>query len=302
MAVRLNLGVHLGFAINRYPEPMEWAKLASEELGVRNVQFVSDLLQPSFPNNIINEEIDKIREACQKYGLKITHTFTSPRWNFFGHPSKKVQNYWLWWFKRFADISQRLGAISTGSLLGIFSVKDFDTRRDFIFNEIIRNWHRLAEYSKRIGLQFLTWEPMSIPREMGETIQETRRIMEALNNSKKPAIPILLCLDVDHGDVSSNNPDDVNPYVWIRVFGKKIPVMHVKQRTKNVFGYKPFTPEHNKEGMIFPERVIEALEDSGAKEVTLFLEISFRERQPYEGNVIKDLKASVEFWRPYIKD
>ena len=36
----VNLGIHLGFAINRYPETSEWAKLISEELGVKQVKFV----------------------------------------------------------------------------------------------------------------------------------------------------------------------------------------------------------------------------------------------------------------------
>ena len=69
--------------------------------------------------------------------------------------------------------------------------------------------------------------------------------------------------------------------------------------TKNLFGHKPFTPEHNKDGLINPEELVSAFQDSGAKETTLFLELSFRERFPYDNNVVKDLKASIDYWRPY---
>ena len=125
--------------------------------------------------------------------------------------------------------------------------------------------------------------------------------MNELKKSKT-AVPVLLCLDVDHGDVSSKNPEDTDPYAWLREFGKESPAIHIKQRTRSVFGHKPFNPEHNRDGIIFPDKVIEALEDSGAKETTLYLELSFRERQPYESNVIRDLKQSVEFWRPFVDE
>ncbi len=47
------------------------------------------------------------------------------------------------------------------------------------------------------------------------------------------------------------------------------------------------------------EKIIKALEQSDANETTLFLELSFRERFPYDNNVIRDLKDSIEYWRPY---
>ncbi|MBF0104013.1 MAG: sugar phosphate isomerase/epimerase [Deltaproteobacteria bacterium] len=302
MKTKINFGIHLGFAINRYPEPEEWARLVAEELGLHEVQFVSDLLQPHFPDDVIDRQVDLVLKALQKYKIKTTHTFTSPRWNYFANPDAGQRDYWLWWFKRYASISQRLGAKSTGCLLGVYSVRDYAERRDYIFNEVIRGWHELAAHARQIGLECVTWEPMSIPREMGETIQETKKIMAALNQNTKPAVPILICLDVDHGDVSSADPDDIDPYAWIKNFGKQIPLIHLKQRTKDLFGHKPFTPQHNENGIIFPERIIKAIEDSGATETTIYLELSFRERQPYENNVIKDLKASVEYWRPFMQE
>lgn len=300
---KINFGVDLDFAVNRYPEPEEWARLLSEELGVRHAQFRSDLLQPHFPDDVIKEQISRIKESCKEYDIKLLHTFTSQRWSYCGHPDEKIRNYWLSWLKRFAEISARLGAISTGSRLGIYSVKDFNNRRELIFKEIVKRWHELAEHSKSAGLKMLTFEHMSIPRELAETISETKRILDAFNNEKKSAIPILLCLDTDQGNAMSGNPEDGDHYVWIKTFGKVAPLMHLKQRIKdNVTSGKPFTPEYNKDGIIFPEKVIKAIEDSGAKEITLYLEPSFRERLPQDNNVISDLKQSVEFWRPYISE
>lgn len=297
---KINFGVHLGFAANRYPEPEEWARLLSEDLGVSHAQFVSDLLQPHFPDEIIDGQVARIKDSCNRYGIKLLHTFTSQRWSYCGHPDEKIRRYWLSWLSRFSDISARLGAVSAGSRLGIYSVADFETRREFIFDEIVKNWLEWAENSKRSGLEMLTFEHLSVPRELAETIQEARRIFNALN-SAKPAVPIMICLDTDQGNALSGNPEDGDPYAWIRAFGRRAPIIHLKQRIKNnVSSGKPFTPEYNKDGIVLPDKIIEAVDDSGAKETTLYLEPSFRERLPFDNNVVAELKQSVDFWKPYV--
>ena len=113
------------------------------------------------------------------------------------------------WFKRFIDIGVRVGAKRVGSHFGIFTMKD---NRDSSLREErraqnIQNWHRIGEYAKEKGLECLTWEPMSISREQGETIFECRKLQEDVN--KSAPLPFKICLDVDHGDWSSENPDDL---------------------------------------------------------------------------------------------
>jgi hypothetical protein len=110
-----------------------------------------------------------------------------------------------------------------------------------------------------------------------------------------------MCLDVDHGDVSSKDPRDTDPYAWISEFGKDSPLIHLKQSSVNKGGHWPFTPERNAEGRIQPEKVLRAINGSGAKQTLLLLELSFREREPFESRVVSDLKASVEYWRPHVK-
>lgn len=297
---KIHFGVHLGFAVNRWPEPDEWARLLSEELGLKHAQFCSDLLQPHFPDDVVDEQIEHINEACKTYDIKLLHTFTSQRWMYCGHPDEKTREYWHWWLKRFSDISARIGSVSTGSRLGIYSFKDFESRREFIFGEIVKFWRKWAEHSKKAGLKCLTFEHMSIPRELAETLDEARLVLDAMNNPKA-AVPILLCLDTDQGNALSGNPKDGDPYEWIRAFGKETPVLQLKQRIQgNVSSGKPFTAEFNKNGMITPDKVIEAVEESGAKEMALYMEPSFRERLPHDNNVVKELKESVEFWKDII--
>jgi len=302
--LRLRLGVKNGFAVNRYPEIEVWTKIVAEVLGVKYVQFASDLLNPYLTDDIVKKHIAKINAYCKKYGLAITSTFTHQfmRTNHLMHPYKEIREHYVKWFRRFFRISRELGAVSSGSHFGAMSMTDYlDKKRRRELTRIgIENWNRLSRYARRIGLKYLMFEPMSIPREMAETIKATERLYKEAN--KNSAVPILLCLDVDHGDVGSKNPADTDPYAWLETFGARSPEIHIKQSLKDKGGHWPFTPRYNRRGNIRPEKVIRALEKSGAEDVTLLLELSHRERYPAEYTVIEDHVESVKFWRRFIKD
>lgn len=300
MAIRL--GINTGFALNRFTSPQEWVPLIAETFGLRIVQFTADLLNPSLPDEIITEQIGYIRELSREHGIEIRHTFTSAftRVNHLAHPDENLRRYWINWFCKFANISVALGAESMGSHFGILTVRDYQDpeirQKRFIQN--VEGWREIAKHAAGEGLKYLTWEPMSIPREMGETIEETRRIHEEVN--RDIALPMKLCLDVDHGDVSSPDPADTDPYSWIQEFASETPIIHLKQTLKDKGGHWPFTPDKNKNGKITPEALLDVLQKAGVDEITLLLELSFREREPFESRVIDDIIASVEYWRPYV--
>jgi len=147
-------------------------------------------------------------------------------------------------------------------------------------------------------LDFISWEPMSISREQGETIKECRRLQDDVNNGSP--IPFKLCLDVDHGDLSSNNPRDTDPYAWIDEFSGDTVQLHLKQSSANKSGHWPFVAEYNKIGIIHPEKIITSLKKNNVSDVDLIFEFSFRERQPADSNVIPHLVESVDYWRPHI--
>jgi sugar phosphate isomerase/epimerase len=300
--VRLQLGINCGFAINRFPEPEAWLRIVGEDLGLRCCQFVADLLNPWLPQDLVDEQVGRIRASAAEYDVAIRTTFTSAftRVNHIMHPDPHTREVWFEWLKRFLDLSAQLGAEASGSHLGVLSVTDNadPARRRARVDEGLRTWARLAEYGAGLGFRYLLFEPMSIARELAHTHQETREILEAFEALDMP-IPMRLVLDVDHGDVSSPNPEDTDPYAWLRAFGSVSPVIHLKQSKRDKGGHWPFTPEHNADGKITGERVCEALEASGAEEAMLILELSHREREPAESNVLPDLRASVAYWRQF---
>jgi len=302
MAYRL--GINTGFAVNRFSEPEEWTRICGENLGIKYIQFTADLLNPYFPDDIIKSNIDRINQSCKKYDLIIQSTFTGAftRVNHLAHPDSEIRLYWIDWFKKFVDISISLGASSLGSHFGIFTAKDDadKTIRKIRRQQNIDSWHRVGEYAARKGLEFISWEPMSISREQGETINECRRLQNDVNNDSP--IPFKLCLDVDHGDLSSKDPRDTDPYAWIDEFSVETAQLHLKQSSKNKSGHWPFTSEYNAIGNIHPDKIITSLKKNNVSNIDLIFEFSFRERQPADSNVISNLVESVNYWQPHIEN
>jgi D-erythrulose 1-phosphate 3-epimerase len=109
-----------------------------------------------------------------------------------------------------------------------------------------------------------------------------------------------MMVDIDHGDVTSANPDDVDPYAWAEAFPRQSPIIHIKQSSMNKGGHWPFTAAYNRDGRITPERLIAAIRKGGGTDNEICLELSFREREPTDRMVVEMIRESVEFWEPYI--
>ena len=58
---------------------------------------------------------------------------------------------------------------------------------------------------------------MSVGREFGHTIESCRALQGAIDAAELP-IPMKMMVDIDHGDVTSTNPADIDPYAWAKRF------------------------------------------------------------------------------------
>lgn len=299
--MKLNLGINTGFAVNRFSEHSEWTSLI-KRIGLKNVQLTADILNVAYPDQIVSKQTKEILKNIEKNDLKITSLFTGAftRVNHLAHPDKDIQEYWIKWFKRFIDLSSNLGSNVIGSHFGIFTskVNSDPLERKKRREQNIKNWHIVAEYAKKRGLDHIAWEPMSISREQGETLEECEKLQRDVNLNSP--IPFKICLDVDHGDLSSKNPDDTNPHKWIEKFAKESSMIHLKQSHREKGGHWPFTKEHNDIGKIDKFEIKASLKSSKTKEIDLILELSFRERQPFDSIVEESLNESVEYWKEII--
>lgn len=296
------LSVNTGFFVNRYTDPAQWVHQVSEVIGLKNVQFTADLINPYLPDELIDKQITKTTKELSKYGVNVTSSFTGAftRLNNLTHPEEAFRNYYENWFYRFVDISAALGSASIGSHFGILTQPNLEDKsaNKFLTNDAISRWCRIADYAAKKGINKIFWEPMSISREYGETIEKAINLNDALNDSlkEKSDIKFSMCLDVDHGDLESLNPDDIDPYAWLKKCGSNYDMVHLKQSYENKGGHWPFTTEHNLKGKIVPHKVLEAIRSTNPREVELVLELSFKERQPADRLAVKHVAESVEYW------
>lgn len=299
----LSLSLNTNPLVNRFAEPDDLIEAVAYDIKIRDLQLTHEFINPSWPASTIRELTRQMNAALARTGVRVTSGMTGPygRLNHFGHPDANVRQYYIDWFKTFADITADLGGVSLGTQFAIFTYKDFDdpARREQLIQIAIDCWAEVAEHAKNAGLSYLFWEPMSIGREFGHTIDECLILQDRLNNTDF-ALPMLMMADIDHGDVTSANPDDYDPYAWARKVPEQSPIIHIKQSLMDKGGHYPFTAQYNSQGRIQPKALLEALTLGGAKDNEICLELSFKEREPSDRNVIGDIAESVAFWREYI--
>jgi sugar phosphate isomerase/epimerase len=203
----------------------------------------------------------------------------------------------LKWFIEYAQQMTQLGVTSIGGHPGILSIKnDLDfTMRKKRLHEMAVCWQRLFESIEPMGIKNIFWEPMSISREVGHTIEDAFSFQELLERVGGEHFKI--CLDLDHGDLQSDKDSDRDPLAWIKSFKNRIGALHLKQTTKDRRKHMSFTPSNNAVGTVDALKVIETLKDFSIDTLTMYLELGFRERNPDDKNAVIENLASVEYWR-----
>jgi D-erythrulose 1-phosphate 3-epimerase len=300
MTLRLSLNTNP--LVNRFAEPADLIGVIAGDIGIGHVQLTHEFINPAWPRRTVDRLATEMARSCASSGVRITSLMTGPygRLNHFGHPDPEVRHYHLDWFKGMVDIAAALGCPSIGTQFAILTYRDYDDeeRRRSRLAEALQCWRALADHAAIKGLEYLFWEPMSVGREAGHTIQACAALQDQLDAAGL-AVPLRVMVDIDHGDVSSPDPADTDPYAWARSFAARSPIIHIKQSSADKGGHWPFTAEHNRGGRIVPERLLDAIRAGGGGDNELCLELAFREREPADRNVVSMIRQSVDHWRPY---
>ena len=299
----LTLSLNTNPLVNRYAEPDDLIETIARDIRIRDIQLTHEFINPGWPAAISHRLTRQMSSALHRTGARVTSGMTGPygRLNHFGHPDAEVRRYYVQWFKIFADIVAELGGDSVGTQFAIFTFQDFDdpTRRETLTQMAIDCWAEVAEHAKTAGLKYVYWEPMSVGREFGETIASCMALQDRLSAANM-AVPMWMMADIDHGDIQSPNPDDTDPYAWARAVPRVSPIIHIKQSMLDKSGHRPFTGEFNARGQIQPEPLLQALNEGGAVDNEICLELSFKEREPNDRQVIPQIAESVAWWAPHI--
>jgi D-erythrulose 1-phosphate 3-epimerase len=301
--VAFTLSVNTNPLVNRFAEPEDLVSVLTDEIGIGHIQLVHEFINPSWDLKTISRLTARMAKACAAKNAKITSAMTGPygRLNHFGHPDAEVRDYYVRWFKTFADIASDLGCPAIGTQFAILTYADHDSAERYkaIMDIALACWRDVAEHAARRGLKYLFWEPMSVSRELGHTLKATHDLQDWINAAQLP-ISLVPMVDIDHGDVTSPNPRDVDPYAWAKDFATQSPIIHIKQSSMNKGGHWPFTAQYNADGKITPEKLLDAVRAGGGTDNELCLELAFREREPADRSVVSALRESVAHWKPFL--
>lgn len=299
---KIKLGINNCFAVKRWPEPEEWVDIVTNKLKLNTVQFSLDLVDVTIDNASKARICDKINKAVKSNGLNIHSCFTGLAEysrNLLLDPDEDMRKHAIMWYENAIEFASMLNCKAAGGHMGALSFYDYNNsdRKTYLIEILINEIKHLSKVAKSKGLEYLLWEPMPVDRELLSKLDKTIELYKKVNEVSE--IPIYLNLDLGHMCCHSNSEYDRNPYNWIRSLALYSPIIHIQQCSGESDSHLPFTRTNNEKGIIEPKKVIDAINESGAKEVILIFEII----HPFEYDeklVIDELKESVEYWNKFV--
>jgi len=203
------------------------------------------------------------------------------------------------WCELASITAGQLGAQGVGGPIAAASVRDYrdPSKRESLMEALVEGMQAFARYAATQNLRFLLWEPAPIGREMLIHLGEARKLHERLN--RNVPIPIHFLLDVGHQCSYEMTGKDRDTYLWLRELGALSPAVHLQQTDGAWDRHWCFTKARNAEGMVEMDKVIKALEESGAEEVYLFPELI----HPFEfeeERLLEELDETYGYLKQYV--
>ena len=291
--------INNGFALKNWPEPEAWARLVAEDLGLREVQFSFDLLDPTLQEPARRMLIEQTVQTVKEFGISIRTTFTGLiiyAQNHLAHPDAGMRTRAFSWFESALEATARLGAEATGGHIGAMSSRDSVNRHSFIRATLIDSVRALTRTAAALGQEYFLWEFMPTPREIPHTPDEALELVREVNVGA--SIPVRLCFDLGHCcGFDLKEPGD--PHDWLQKVLPLTPIVHLQQTDGRGDHHWPFTPEFNRSGIIDPRRVVEIVKTSPFERVDLVLELG-HSMEVSEQQIIDDHKRSIDFWTKWL--
>lgn len=297
----IRLGFNCNCFTNRYDEPKEWTKICSH-FGIRHVMFNIDLIDPYWPWELQKRLCDETLNECEKHNIKIQCSFGGhhSHQHYLGHPDPECRREAEEFFKRAIKQTAYLGGKSFGTCFSILTARSNNTPsvRKEILEAALAAYGRLAEYGAEVGLKALSYEMTSVPRESCATFEENDFILDRCSNM---AIPMRICLDLGHRNMNGTK-EESDHLAWIKKYGSNCDVIDCQQTDLSASHHWPFTEEYNKKGIVQPAEVVSAINESGAQDILLAFELRTSAYYPQDDMHLENLKASVDYWRNWVKD
>lgn len=292
------LGINLSFCVKRWVTPDLWAPLVREQLGLDLVQFSFDLVDPTWPDDLLAELADGLRTATAQHGVVVHSAFIGLAHYTYSqllHPNPRVRDAAEAWLVRAYRFARLAGIPRVGGPLGAVAARPDGTEADAIadadYRDLIARMQRLGTAAAAQGLAELYVEPTPLRREWPWTIAQAQRM--ALDAAGS-AVPWKFCLDWGHGTFEPlYGRDRGGMPAWFAALGASVGIVHLQQTDYQYDRHWDFTEK----GMVDPVAAAQAQRAAGLADRPVFLEVFY----PFErddASVLDAVRRSIVLLAP----
>lgn len=292
-------GINLGFAVKRWVTPELWAPIVREELGLEHVQLTYDLVDPTWPDDVLDELAADLKATAGRYGITVHSAFIGLAhytYNQLLHPNPRIRDAAEAWLGRAYRFAARAGIRGVGGPLGAVASRRDAREPDAIdaraYGELVDRMKRLALVAKQAGLAELYVEATPLRREWPWTVEQAERMMADVAGA---AVPWKLAVDWGHATfepVYGTYRARVEP--WLERLAPHIGLLHLQQTDGQYDRHWDFTVK----GEVDPATAAGVIARAGLGDAPTFLEIFY----PFErddASVLDAVKRSIEALRPH---
>ena len=270
------LGVNLSFCVKRWVTPDLWGPIVREELGLDAVQLSFDLVDPLWPDALLDDIAAELRAVPSRFGVAVHSAFIGLAHYTFNqllHPNRKVRDAAEAWLIRAYRFAASAGIARVGGPLGAVASGRDGEEPDAIAEaddaDLVARMLRLADHAREHGIVELYVEPTPLRREWPWTVAQARRMLADVSAA---AVPWKLCVDWGHAlfePVYGGYRARMEP--WLAEVGDAIGVIHVQQTDGRYDRHWDFTEA----GIVAPEAAAALLRRHGLADRPVFLEVFY---------------------------
>lgn len=293
----MTLGLNLSFCVKRWVTPALWAPLV-RRMGVDAVQFSFDLVDPAWPDALLDRLAADVRHVAANEDVKAHSAFIGLAHYTHCqllHPDAGVRDVAEQWMRRAYRFAAHAGIEGVGGPLGAVASALDGHEPDAIppddYADLLARLHRLADVAAAEGLTALYIEPTPMRREWPWTVAQAERMQADLAGS---ALPWRWCLDWGHGTVAPLYGPNAGMEPWLSALAPQVGLLHLQQTDGVADRHWDFTTP----GMVEPAAVAAQLAAHGLAARPVFLEVFYPFELP-DAAVLHGIRRSVEILRPH---
>ncbi|HEY8381572.1 MAG TPA: TIM barrel protein [Microvirga sp.] len=292
------LGINLSFCVKRWVTPDLWARIVREELELDLVQFSFDLVDPTWPDALLEDLAGTMRQVTAVHEITVHSAFIGLAHYTYSqllHPDHRVRDVAEAWLGRAYKFAALAGIERVGGPLGAVASRidglEADAIPDADYQDLVRRMLRLAETAKQHGMTELFVEPTPMRREWPWTIVQAQTMMTDVAGS---AVPWRYCLDWGHGTFEPlYGAYRGRMGAWYEALGSDIGAIHIQQTDYQFDRHWDFTQA----GAVDPKAAAALQRRHGLQQCPVFLEVFY----PFErddASVLEALRSSVRDLKP----